>query len=109
MLLFASSALLLAAPETDGKKSGDSKSAEKKKENSDTAKDQKVSETTKDADSADAKSADSKSAAPTIDKKTGFNVLTDFEKHVILKKGTERPYSGEYTKTKDGETYSLRR
>lgn len=109
MLLFTTSALLLAAPEKDSKNSGDAKSTEKKKENSDSEKDQKVSETTKDADAADSKSTDAKSAAPAIDKKTGFNVLTDFEKHVILKKGTERPYSGEYTKTKDAGTYVCRR
>lgn len=35
-----------------------------------------------------------------------LNELTDFEKHVILNKGTERPFTGEYTNHK-AEGYYL--
>lgn len=34
-----------------------------------------------------------------------YNTLTDFEKWVILEKGTERPFSGEYTHHKEKGTY----
>lgn len=37
-----------------------------------------------------------------------YNELTDFEKHVILQKGTERPFVGELTDTIDPGTYVCR-
>ena len=40
---------------------------------------------------------------------TEYNELTDFEKYVILEKGTERRFVGEYTDTKDPGTYVCRR
>ncbi len=41
-------------------------------------------------------------------KPTKYNELTDIEAYVILKKGTERPFVGEYTDTKDPGTYICR-
>lgn len=38
-----------------------------------------------------------------------YNELTDFEKYVILQKGTERPFVGELTDTEDAGTYICRR
>ena len=38
-----------------------------------------------------------------------FNDLTAEEERVILRKGTERPFVGEYTDTKDAGTYICRR
>lgn len=40
---------------------------------------------------------------------TEYNELTEFEKYVILEKGTERRFVGEYTDTKDPGTYICRR
>ncbi len=40
---------------------------------------------------------------------TEYNSLTDFEKYVILEKGTERAFVGEYTDLKDPGTYICRR
>lgn len=37
--------------------------------------------------------------------KTEYNKLTDFERYVILEKGTERPYSGIYYKNEEKGTY----
>jgi peptide-methionine (R)-S-oxide reductase len=37
-----------------------------------------------------------------------FNPLSDFEKYVILEKGTERPYVGQYTDTEAEGTYICR-
>ena len=37
-----------------------------------------------------------------------YNSLTEFEEFVILGKGTERPYVGEYTDTEDPGTYICR-
>ena len=37
-----------------------------------------------------------------------YNKLTDFEKYVILEKGTERPYIGKYTDLEDAGTYLCR-
>jgi len=38
-----------------------------------------------------------------------YNPLTEFEQWVILKKGTERPFVGEYTDNKSAGTYVCRR
>jgi peptide-methionine (R)-S-oxide reductase len=40
---------------------------------------------------------------------TEYNRLTEFEEFVIVGKGTERPYVGEYTDTEDPGTYICRR
>ncbi|MEI8017016.1 MAG: methionine-R-sulfoxide reductase [Schlesneria sp.] len=40
---------------------------------------------------------------------TEYNVLTREEQHIILRKGTERPFIGEYTDKKDPGTYVCRR
>ncbi|MGB4773564.1 MAG: methionine-R-sulfoxide reductase [Daejeonella sp.] len=37
-----------------------------------------------------------------------YNKLTEEEKYVILQKGTERPFTGEYTDKKDQGTYICR-
>ena len=37
--------------------------------------------------------------------KVKYNKLTEFEKYVIEHKGTERPWSGEYTNLKDSGIY----
>jgi methionine-R-sulfoxide reductase len=39
---------------------------------------------------------------------TGYNELSEFEKYVILEKGTERAFVGEYTDTEDNGTYICR-
>ncbi len=38
-----------------------------------------------------------------------YNELSDFEKYVILEKGTERGFTGKYTDTEDAGTYICRR
>lgn len=38
-----------------------------------------------------------------------YNKLTDFEEYVIVKKGTERPWTGEYTDHKEKGTYICKR
>ncbi|MBE0653450.1 MAG: methionine-R-sulfoxide reductase [Bacteroidales bacterium] len=38
-----------------------------------------------------------------------FNKLNTFEQYVILEKGTERPWTGEYTKHKEKGTYICKR
>ena len=40
---------------------------------------------------------------------SNYNALNEFESHVILKKGTERPGSGEYLDNKASGTYICRR
>ena len=69
-------------------------------------KEKKVSEITKDA-----RVTDKKDASTTVTTSTpkSFNELTQFEKHVIVDKGTERPFIGEYTKLKDPGTYVCKR
>ena len=41
--------------------------------------------------------------------KPAYNTLTPDEERVILRKGTERPFVGEYTDLKDAGTYVCRR
>lgn len=43
------------------------------------------------------------------DAASDYNPLNDFEKYVILTKGTERPFTGEYTDLKASGTYICRR
>lgn len=43
-----------------------------------------------------------------VEKKTKYNELTPQEARVILQKGTEYPWTGEYTKAKDEGTYICR-
>ena len=38
-----------------------------------------------------------------------FNKLTEFEKYVIINKGTERPWTGKYTDNKEKGTYICKR
>lgn len=45
---------------------------------------------------------------PVEESPTKYNELTDIESYVILKKGTERPFVGEYTDLKDPGTYVCR-
>jgi peptide methionine sulfoxide reductase msrA/msrB len=40
--------------------------------------------------------------------KSKINTLTPFEKHVIIDKGTERPFSGKYVHTKEDGTYTCK-
>jgi peptide-methionine (R)-S-oxide reductase len=42
-------------------------------------------------------------------KTTQFNALTDAESRVLLGKGTERPFTGEYTDLKEAGTFICRR
>lgn len=56
-------------------------------------------------------SGDGKSAADTIKIITNpmkYNKLNEFEQYVILNKGTERPWTGEYTDHKGKGTYVCR-
>jgi methionine-R-sulfoxide reductase len=41
--------------------------------------------------------------------KTEFRKLTEFEEYVIVKKGTERPFTGEYNNNKEKGTYTCKR
>jgi peptide-methionine (R)-S-oxide reductase len=41
--------------------------------------------------------------------KTEYRKLTEFEESVIIKKGTERPFTGEYTNNKAKGTYTCKR
>ena len=40
--------------------------------------------------------------------KSKINTLTPFEKHVLIDKGTERPFSGKYVHTKEDGTYTCK-
>jgi peptide-methionine (R)-S-oxide reductase len=42
-------------------------------------------------------------------KKTEYRKLTEFEEYVIVKKGTERPFTGEYNNNKAKGTYTCKR
>lgn len=48
-------------------------------------------------------------AKPAKKQQPAFNELTEFERYVILQKGTERPGTGEYTSLKDPGTYVCKR
>ena len=45
----------------------------------------------------------------TIKKTVKYNKLTDFEEFVILEKGTERPWTGEYVDHKETGVYACKR
>ena len=42
------------------------------------------------------------------EKKMEFRKLTEFEEYVIVQKGTERPFTGEYTNHKENGTYTCK-
>ena len=44
-----------------------------------------------------------------MNEKNKYNLLTPFEEHVIVEKGTERPWSGEFVAHKDDGTYICKR
>lgn len=83
--------------------STDSKAASKDKQAS---KDEKVSESSKDEQ---AKKDDSASESKSSKGMPKYNTLSRHEQFVILHKGTERPFTGEYNDTKDAGTYVCRR
>ena len=59
--------------------------------------------------SAAAKVKDQPSVLNSADKGNEYNPLTEFENYVILKKGTEKPWSGEYTSHAESGTYTCKR
>jgi len=52
--------------------------------------------------------AQEKSKMNSEDKKTEYRKLNDFEKYVIIDKGTERPFTGEYTNSTGKGTYTCK-
>ena len=42
-------------------------------------------------------------------KEMGYNKLTEFEEYVIVDKGTERPYTGEFYNNHEAGTYTCKR
>ncbi|MCA9172126.1 MAG: methionine-R-sulfoxide reductase [Planctomycetales bacterium] len=65
-------------------------------------------ESTTDAQESNASTTNTTPVA-TQEKQMKYNELTRAEEYVILHKGTERPWVGEYTETKDPGTYVCRR
>ena len=53
--------------------------------------------------------AQDKNKEAKVGEKTEYRKLTDFEEYVIVKKGTERPFTGEYTNFKGKGTYVCKR
>lgn len=56
-----------------------------------------------------ATNAQEKNKEGKVGEKTEYRKLTDFEKYVIVDKGTERPFTGEYTDFKGKGTYTCKR
>ncbi len=56
-----------------------------------------------------ATNAQEKNKEGKVGEKTEYRKLTDFEKYVIIDKGTERPFTGEYTDFKGKGTYTCKR
>jgi methionine-R-sulfoxide reductase len=54
-------------------------------------------------------SAQDKKKEVKVDEKTEFRKLTEFEEYVIVHKGTERPFTGEYNNHKEKGTYVCKR
>jgi peptide-methionine (R)-S-oxide reductase len=52
--------------------------------------------------------AQEKNKQPDEIKKQEYRKLTDFERYVIIEKGTERPFTGEYTNFKGKGTYTCK-
>ncbi|MFM2095696.1 MAG: hypothetical protein RIS70_2820 [Planctomycetota bacterium] len=74
------------------------------------AKDEKSDDTQTEESKTQAKeSAMAESKEPTDDAEPKYNKLTPEEERVILRKGTERPFVGEYTDLKDEGTFVCRR
>ena len=61
------------------------------------------------ADKSSAQQSSARESKVSKETNSQFNKLTDFEKYVLLKKGTERPFVGKYTDTDDAGTYICRR
>ena len=53
--------------------------------------------------------AQDKNKEAKVGEKTEYRKLTEFEEYVIVKKGTERPFTGEYTDFKGNGTYVCKR
>jgi len=53
--------------------------------------------------------AQEKNKTEKVGQKTEYRKLTEFEEYVIVKKGTERPFTGEYTNNKEKGTYTCKR
>ena len=53
--------------------------------------------------------AQEKNKQQKMEQKTEYRKLTDFEEYVIIHKGTERPFTGEYTNNKQAGTYTCKR
>ena len=60
------------------------------------------------ADKSSAQQSSARESKVSKETNSQFNKLTDFEKYVLLKKGTERPFVGKYTDTDDAGTYICR-
>ena len=89
-----------------GDQSGTSTEAKTASKDNQANKDEKMPETNKD-DSA--KKEDATTDSKSSKSMPKYNSLTRHEAFVILQKGTERPFTGEYNETKDAGTYVCRR
>ena len=53
--------------------------------------------------------AQEKNKETKVEEKTEYRKLTEFEEYVIVHKGTERPFTGEYNNNKEKGTYVCKR
>ncbi len=90
---------LASAPADDEKDKADKDKADKDKAEKDKA----------DKDKSDTTATAKKKKAMDKDDEVEYNKLTPFEANVILKKGTERAFTGEYTDNEEPGTYICRR